>query len=75
MERVVMRPIGAPPQALCWHCGVAIDRAAGIHAARYLYQGDQPSTAIVEDWIECVCGAYQNVRSLNEIIIESIGKS
>jgi hypothetical protein len=75
MDRIVMRPIGAPPQAACWHCGAVIDRTAGVLAARYIYRGDQPLTAIVEDWMECTCGAYQNLRCLNEITVESVGKS
>jgi hypothetical protein len=75
MQRVVMRPIGAPQATSCWHCGSPIDRSVGVHAARYIYRGDQPLTAIVEDWFECRCGAYQNLRCLSEITVESIGKS
>ena len=25
---------------------------------------------VIEDWIDCTCGAYQNVRRLNEITVE-----
>lgn len=68
-----MRPIGNAPEVVCWNCGRKIEREHGAHAARYLYRGDQPSTAVIEDWIECECGAYQNVRRLNEITIEALG--
>ena len=68
-----MRPIGTAVPVECWHCGAQVERGRGFHAARYLYRGDQPSTVVVEDWIECECGAYQNVRRLNEITIESLG--
>ncbi len=72
MQRIVMRPIGAAPQAACWHCGTMVDKASGALAARYMYRGDQAQTAVVEDWIACVCGAYQNVRCLNEITVETL---
>ena len=70
-----MKPIGAEPTTLCWHCGRTIVRTEGVHAARYIYRGDQPLTVVIEDWMECTCGAYQNLRRLNEITIEPIGNS
>lgn len=70
-----MRPLGPEPTTVCWHCGRTVDASAGLHAARYIYRGEQPATAIIEDWVECVCGAYQNLRRLNEITIEPLGKS
>lgn len=70
-----MRPIGAAVPVACWHCGAIVERGHGIYAARYMYRGDQPSTAVVEDWIECACGAYQNVKRLNEITIETLGNA
>ena len=36
---------------------------------RQIYRGDQPLTVVIEDWMECTCGAYQNVRRLNEISV------
>lgn len=74
MDRIVMRPIGTKPDVDCWHCGRSIERSGTLHAARYIYRGEQPSTAVIEDWIECECGAYQNVRRLNEITVEALGK-
>jgi hypothetical protein len=74
MDRIVMRPVGVTPKAACWHCGAEITNEAGTHAARYIYRGDQPLTAVVEDWVRCACGAYQNVRALNEIFVEELGK-
>ena len=71
----MMRPVGVPAPVVCWHCGATIDAEAGNAAARYLYRGDAPSTVIVEDWIVCVCGAYQNVRRLNEISVEPLGNA
>jgi hypothetical protein len=70
-----MRPLGPDPTTACWHCGRIIEPRVGVRAARYIYRGEQPATAIIEDWIECECGAYQNLRRLNEITIESIGKT
>jgi hypothetical protein len=74
MERIVMRPIGAWLQTACWHCSQPVDRESGVLAARYIYRGDQALTVVVEDWIACSCGAFQNVRCLNEITIETLGK-
>lgn len=68
-----MKPIGSPPATLCWNCGAAVAKDSGTHAARYIYRGDQALTAVVEDWIACACGAYQNVRCLNEITVEKMG--
>lgn len=68
-----MRPIGAPAPIVCWHCSQPLDSGAGDPKARYLYRGDQPHTVVVEDWIHCSCGAYQNIRRLNEISVESLG--
>ena len=70
-----MRSIAPGPETPCWHCGQAIERSGTSIAGRYIYRADQAHTAIVEDWIECSCGAYQNVRRLNEITVESVGKS
>jgi hypothetical protein len=75
MDRIVMRPIGAQPKTVCWHCAEPIDKEHGTHAARYIYRAEQALTAVVEDWMRCACGAYQNLRSLNEITVESIGKT
>jgi len=70
-----MRPIGTAAQTVCWHCNRPLDVAADEQTARYLYRGDQPLTVVVEDWLHCPCGAYQNIRRLTEITIESVGKS
>ena len=42
--------------------------------ARYLYPGDRPRTAIVEDWHSCQCGAFQNVRRPTEITVFSLDR-
>jgi hypothetical protein len=73
MERITMRPIGAEPSTPCWHCGRPVALDGGAHAARYLYRGEQADTAVIEDWIECTCGAFQNIRRLNEITVEPLG--
>ena len=70
-----MRPIGPEPATPCWHCGGPIERSVGVHAARYIYRGDQPLTVVIEDWMECACGAYQNLRRLNEITVEPLGNA
>ena len=70
MDRVELR---TEPRAAtgttCWHCGHIV---AGRRVARYLYPGDRPSTAIVEDWHQCPCGAFQNVRRPTEITISTV---
>jgi sarcosine oxidase delta subunit len=43
----------------------------GRRVARYLYPGDRPRTAIVEDWHSCACGAFQNLRRPTEISISA----
>jgi hypothetical protein len=70
MQHVKMRPLGPPPKVACWHCGATVEVGKNNRAARYLYRGEQPTTVIVEDWIACSCGAYQNVRRLNEVTVE-----
>lgn len=70
-----MRPIGVTAAIACWHCHQPVDFSSGDPTARYLYRGDQPLTVVVEDWMHCACGAYQNVRRLNEISVETIGKT
>jgi hypothetical protein len=74
MDRIIMRPLGTVPDVICWHCSRPIDRDLAVLAARYMYPGDQPYTAVIEDWMECECGAYQNSRRLSEISVEALGK-
>jgi sarcosine oxidase delta subunit len=69
-----MRPIGVLAPIACWRCTQPIDTTLES-TARYLYRGDQPLTVVVEDWMHCPCGAYQNVRRLNEITVQTFGKS
>jgi sarcosine oxidase delta subunit len=70
-----MRPIGTFAPVACWHCGQPIDFSSGEQTARYLYRGDQPFTVVIEDWMHCACGAYQNVRRLNEIRVDPLGNT
>jgi len=70
-----MRPLGVAPATVCWHCSLPIDFEASEPTARYLYRGDQPLTVVIEDWMRCSCGAYQNVRRLNGITVEALGNS
>ena len=72
MQRIKMRPIGPPPKVPCWNCGREIEVRSGKRSARYLYRGEQPSTVIVEDWVPCECGAFQNVRHLNEVVVDAV---
>jgi hypothetical protein len=70
MERVELRT--DPPASrdvYCWHRGRAV---AAMRAARYLYLGDRPRTAIVEDWHPCPCGAYENIRRPTEIVVSHL---
>ena len=70
MERVTLR--SDPPaaqEARCWHCRRPV---AGSAVARYLYPGERPRTALVEDWFACTCGAYQNVRRPTDIRISPL---
>ena len=68
-----MHPLGTAASVVCWHCGQAVDTEGETPAARYLYRGDAPTTVIVETWLLCACGAYQNARRVNEIRIEPLG--
>jgi len=70
-----MRPIGACAPVVCWHCGQPVDFQSGQQTARYLYRGEQPFTVVIEDWVHCACGAYQNIRRLNEITVEALGNT
>jgi sarcosine oxidase delta subunit len=73
MDRVELHT--EPPAlagAACWHCGRSV---SGRRVARYLYPGDRPRTAIVEDWHACPCGAFQNVRRPTEISISSLART
>ena len=65
-----MRPIGTQPKVRCWNCGDEIAVRKTNRVARYLYRGEQPSTVLVEDWVSCACGAYQNVRRVHEMVVE-----
>lgn len=70
MERVELR--SDPPaarDARCWHCRRPV---VGLTVARYLYPGERPRTAVVEDWFACMCGAYQNVRRPTDIRISNV---
>lgn len=72
MDRVELRTDPPPAQDnVCWHCGTPV---GGSKVARYLYPGDRPRTAIIEDWHRCRCGAYQNVRRPSEISISSLNR-
>ena len=65
-----MRPIGPQPKVRCWNCGGDVEVQKSNRVARYLYRGEQPSTVVVEDWVTCSCGAYQNVRRVHEMVVE-----
>jgi len=71
MDRVALRSSPPLKGTKCWHCG---STALGARAARYLYQGDRPKSAIVEDWHQCGCGAYQNVRRPAEITVSPLDR-
>jgi hypothetical protein len=68
--RIALRPDPTAQQTRCWHCGSAV--GAGKPSARYLYRGDRPNLAIVEDWHRCACGAFQNVRRATEITVRPL---
>lgn len=63
-----MHAVSTVEMPLCWNCTRPI---TGLSEARYLYRGPQATTAIVEDWVACACGAFQNVRQVKEIQISS----
>ncbi|HEX3468349.1 MAG TPA: hypothetical protein VHT05_09755 [Candidatus Elarobacter sp.] len=69
MERVELRPDPPACAARCWHCRSTV---SGPSIARYLYPGERPRTAVVEDWYACACGAYQNVRRSTEVRISAV---
>lgn len=70
MERIRFEPIddGTRPP-ICWHCGIVL--AGKRSEARYLYRHDG-ERAIVEDWVACTCGAFQNIRRLHSITVEHL---
>ena len=68
-----MRPVGPGPDVRCWNCDRPIDPRGRIRTARYLYRGEVPTSMIVEDWFECDCGAFQNVRRVNEVVVDKLG--
>ena len=70
-----MKPLGPAPATTCWHCGAPVDAAKGKQKARYIYRGEQPLTVLVEYWMHCTCGAYQNIRRINEITVDELGKN
>ena len=72
MERVELRPDPLVDEPHCWHCGRAV---TGKREARYLYRGQRPRTAIVEDWHRCACGAYQNVRRSTAITVSVVERT
>jgi sarcosine oxidase delta subunit len=72
MERVALRSQPLARAATCWHCGRDV---AGRSVARYLYPGELPRVAIVEDWHHCACGAYQNVRRATEITVSPVARA
>ena len=70
MDRIRFDPVDdGTPTPTCWHCGRALGSTAS--EARYLYRHDG-ERAIFEDWIACTCGAFQNIRRLHSITIETI---
>jgi hypothetical protein len=69
MDRIAISPDPLREAVTCWHCGRAV---AGRRVARYLYRGERPTSALLEDWHRCSCGAYQNVRRTSEITVKSI---
>ncbi|MDB5027705.1 MAG: hypothetical protein JWO66_1394 [Candidatus Eremiobacteraeota bacterium] len=71
MERIELRA-DVQLHVDCWHCGAAV---SGQRTARYLYPGDRPHSAIVEDWHACACGAYQNVRRPTEITVSPVSRT
>jgi hypothetical protein len=72
MDRVALVPDPLKQETLCWHCGRGV---VGKRRARYLYRGDRPNSAIIEDWHQCACGAYQNVRRSTEITVQSLPRT
>jgi hypothetical protein len=72
MDRVALVPDPLTRETRCWHCGRAV---AGKRRARYLYRGDRPNSAIIEDWHQCPCGAYQNIRRSTEITARSLARA
>ena len=68
-QRVALHHDPQRRPAECWHCGIPV---SGKRFARYLYPGERPRTAIVEDWFRCVCGAFANVRRTTEIVVSPV---
>lgn len=58
----------APPR--CWNCGRPV---FGHTEATFIYPREEH--ALVDQWIECECGAYQNVAHPHRITIEDYKRS
>ena len=70
MDRIRFLPVDDGAKApTCWHCGNALANTQS--QARYLYRHDG-ERAIFEDWVACTCGAFQNIRRLHAIEIQSL---
>jgi len=57
-----------PPR--CWNCGKAV---GGPAEATFIYPRQRH--ALIDRWLRCECGAYQNTSLRHEIRIESYRRS
>ena len=70
MDRIRFTPLDDGTKApVCWHCSQTL--VATHSEARYMYRHDG-ERAIFEDWIACDCGAFQNIRRVHSITIETL---
>jgi hypothetical protein len=65
-QRIRFIPIESDePAPRCWHCGRAV---TGKAKATFLYP--RKRHVVVDRWLECECGAFQNVSHPHQISIE-----
>jgi len=65
-QRIRFIPVESAEEApLCWNCGKAV---AGPAEATFIYPRQRH--VLVDRWLRCECGAYQNPSRRHEITIE-----
>jgi len=65
-QRIRFIPVESAEEApLCWNCGKAV---AGPAEATFIYPRQRQ--VLVDRWLRCECGAYQNTSRRHEITIE-----
>lgn len=69
-KRIRFIPVeSAQPAPPCWNCGKAV---VGPVEATFIYPRQQH--VLVDRWLRCDCGAYQNVSGPQQITIQKYAR-